>query len=50
MKKKSKRIIDEIMPILVEDNIREFISKTYGLEEALFEAKNYDADGCLLEF
>lgn len=48
--KEIERIIDEIMPIIVEDNIREFISEKYGLEEALFEAKDYDVDGCLLKF
>jgi len=48
--KEIERIIDEIMPIIVEDNIREFISEKYGLEESLFEAKDYDVDGCLLKF
>ena len=49
-KKEVKRILDEIMPVIVEDNIREFISEKYDLEETLFEAKDYDVDGCLLKF
>jgi len=49
-KKEVKRILDEIMPVIVEDNIREFISEKYGLEETLFEAKDYGVDGCLLKF
>jgi len=48
--KELERIIDELMPMLVEDNIRNFISEKYNLEEALFEAKDYDVDGCLLKF
>ena len=48
--KEIKRIIDEIMPMMVEDSIREFISEKYDLEETLFEAKDYDVDGCLLKF
>ncbi len=49
-KKEMERIIDELMPIIVEDNIRHFLSERYGLEEALFEAKDFDADGCLMRF
>ena len=45
-----ERIINEILPRIIEDNIREFISEKYGFEEALFEAKDYDVDGCLLKF
>jgi len=48
--KEIKRIIDEIMPILVEDVIREFLSEKYGLEETVVHAKDFDVDGCLLKF
>ncbi len=48
--KEIERIIDEIMPMIVEDTIRGFISEKYGLEETLFEAKDFDVDGCLLKF
>lgn len=48
--KEIERIIDEIMPMIVEDTVRGFISEKYGLEETLFEAKDFDVDGCLLKF
>jgi len=48
--KEIQRIVDEIMPMLVEDNVRELLSLKYNLEEALFEAKDFDVDGCLLKF
>lgn len=48
--KELQRIIDELMPMIVEDNIRALISEKYGLEESLFEAKDFDVDGCLLKF
>lgn len=43
-------IIDELIPRVVEDNIREFISEKYGLRESVLEAKDFDIDGCLLKF
>jgi len=48
--KELQRIVNEIMPVLVEDSIRELLSDRYGLEEAVFEAKDFDVDGCLLKF
>ncbi len=48
--KELERIINEIMPMIVEDNVREFLAEKYGFEETLFEAKDYDVDGCLLRF
>lgn len=48
--KEIERIIDEMMPMIVEDIIREFISEKYNLEETLFKAKDFDVDGCLLKF
>ena len=43
-------IIDELMPRLVEDNIREFIAEKNGLKESIIEAKDFDIDACLLRF
>lgn len=43
-------IIDELMPRIVEDNIREILAEKYGLKESVVEAKDYDIDGCLLKF
>lgn len=44
------RIVDEIMPNVVEDNIREFFADKFGLKEAVIKTKNYDVDACLLRF
>lgn len=44
------RIIDELMPRIVEDEIREFIASKTGLTEAIVETENYDIDACLLRF
>ena len=44
------RIIDEIMPRIVEDNVREFLSESLGLRETVVEAADYEIDGCLLRF
>ncbi len=46
----AERIIDEIMPKIVEDNIRELLAGMFGLKEAVMEAADYDVDGCLLRF
>lgn len=43
-------IIDELMPRLVEDNVREFLAEKYGLKETVIESKDFDIDGCLLKF
>jgi len=45
-----ERIVDDIMPRVAEDSIREFLSDKLGLEESLFEAKDFDIDACLLRF
>jgi AAA+ ATPase superfamily predicted ATPase len=45
-----RRIVEEIMPKVVEDNIREFLAKKFGLSEAVIETKDYDIDVCLLKF
>ncbi len=44
------RIIDELMPRIVEDNVREFFAEKYGIRESIIEAKDFDVDGCLLKF
>ena len=43
-------IINELMPRIVEDNIREYFTEKYGLSESVAEGKDYDIDGCLLKF
>ena len=43
-------IIDELMPRIVEDNVREFLAEKHGLIESIVEAKDYDIDACLLKF
>lgn len=48
--KEMERIIDEIMPKIIEDNIREFFADKFGLKETVVEAKDYDVDACLLKF
>jgi hypothetical protein len=48
--KELQRIVDEIMPRVVEDNVREFLSEKFGLEESIIQAKDFDVDGCLLRF
>lgn len=48
--KEIERIADEIMPRIVEDNVREFLSEKFGLEESVVQARDFDVDGCLLRF
>lgn len=43
-------IIDEIMPRIVEDAVREAIASMLGLRESVVEAADHDVDGCLLRF
>ena len=45
-----KRIVDEVMPMIIEDDVREFLSEKYGLEESVIQARDFGADGCLLRF
>ncbi len=45
-----KRIIDELMPRMVEDNVREFVAHKLGLDETVVEACDYDVDAYLLKF
>ena len=43
-------IINEIMPKLVEDSIREFLAEGHGLRESIVEERDFEIDGCLLKF
>lgn len=45
-----RRIVDELMPRIVEDNVRETLSEKYSLRESIFETKDFDVDVCLLKF
>ena len=45
-----ERIVNEIMPKIIEDNIREFFALKFGLIESIIETKDYDVDACLLKF
>ena len=45
-----QRIIDNIMPRLVEDNIREYLAEKHNLKETVIEAADYEVDACLLRF
>jgi hypothetical protein len=46
----SERIISELLPHIVEDNIREYVADRLGLEETVLEAGDYDIDGILIKF
>lgn len=43
-------IIDEIMPRIVEENVREHFAEKFGLREGVLEGKDYEIDACLLKF
>lgn len=43
-------IIDEIIPKLAEDSVREFLAEKHGLRESIVEEKDFEIDGCLLKF
>ena len=45
-----ERLVEEMMPRLVEDEIRGLLAERLGLEEGVAEAKDFDVDGCLLRF
>jgi len=49
-KQELDRIIDELIPRVVEDNVREFLTEKFGLKESVVESKDYEIDGCLLKF
>ncbi|MDP1694977.1 MAG: AAA family ATPase [Candidatus Woesearchaeota archaeon] len=43
-------IINEVMPKIVEENVREHLAEKFGLREGVIEGKDYEIDGCLLKF
>lgn len=43
-------IIDEIIPRIVEDSVREALARKYGLRESILESSDFDIDGYLLKF
>ena len=45
-----ERILHDVFPKIVEDNIREYLAWKYGLEEQVLEAADYDVDGVLVKF
>jgi hypothetical protein len=47
---KAKLILNELMPKLVEANVRELIANKYGLREAILSEKNKEIDIFLLKF
>ena len=44
------RILDEQLPHIVEDEIREYLADRLGLHENVLEAKDYEMDGVLTRF
>lgn len=44
------RVVDELLPRIVEDELREFLALEHGLEESVVETPDYDIDACLLKF
>jgi len=49
-KSEIQSILKEVMPKIVEDNIREILAKNYGLRENIAEEKDFGIDGLLLKF
>lgn len=45
-----RKIIDENLPDLIEDTVREHLAEKHGLTEAVIETPDYDVDICLLRF
>ncbi len=48
--KEMDRIVDDLMPHLIEDQIREYLAKKHGLTEGVIETSEHDVDVCLLRF
>jgi uncharacterized protein len=46
----AERILEELFPHIVEDEVREYFSDRLGLQENVLEAKDYDIDGVLVKF
>ncbi|OGJ18342.1 hypothetical protein A3K73_00905 [Candidatus Pacearchaeota archaeon RBG_13_36_9] len=47
---KARLILSELIPRLVESNVREALAEKYGFRESVIETKDFDIDGCLLRF
>ncbi|MEA2004297.1 MAG: hypothetical protein U9O53_05085 [archaeon] len=47
--KEIDRIIEYIMPRIIEDEMRAFFAKKYGLKESVFKTADFDVDVCLLK-
>ena len=43
-------IIQEVLPHMIEDAVREHIAKKEGLRETIIESRDYDIDGYLMRF
>ena len=48
--KELSAIVDEIMPRIIEDTVREALAEKYGLTETIVEEKDFEIDGYLLKF
>ena len=46
----ASRVVNEVLPHIMEDNLREFIAERLGLRESITEAGNFEVDGVLLKF
>lgn len=44
------RIVDELIPHIVEDEVRTRLADKHDLQEAMMETPDYDIDACLLRF
>lgn len=47
---KAKLILSELIPVIAESSIREFLAHKYGLREAIISEKSREIDVCLLRF
>lgn len=45
-----RRVVDELIPRVVEDAVRTAFAEKLGLREAVVEAADHDIDACLLKF
>lgn len=45
-----QEIISANLPLIIEDNVREFLSQKLGLIESIAEGSDYEVDGLLLKF
>jgi len=43
-------VINEILPRIIEDCVREFLAEKNGLREAVIEAEDFNINSCLLRF